>query len=50
VMLNKGEHVIAAVEMLDDILKRMQGHHRKKRSMLRKLKLASEFHRKSSKC
>jgi len=50
VMLNKGEHVIAAVEMLDDILKRMQGHHRKKRSLLRKLQLASEFHRKNAKC
>jgi len=45
VMLNKGAHVIAAVEMLDDILQRMQGHHRKKRSMLRELHLASEFHR-----
>jgi pyruvate kinase len=43
VMLNKGEHVIEAVEMLDDILQRMQGHHRKKRSMLRRLQLASEF-------
>jgi pyruvate kinase len=50
VMLNKGEHVIAAVEMLDDILKRMQGHHRKKRSLLRKLQLASEFHRKNARC
>ena len=46
VMLNKGGHVIEAVEMLDDILHRMQGHHRKKRSMLRKLHLASEFHSK----
>jgi len=44
VMLNKGSHIIEAVEMLDDILQRMQGHHRKKRSMLRKLHLASEFH------
>ena len=43
VMLNKGPHVIAAMEMLDDILQRMQGHHRKKRSMLRELHLASEF-------
>jgi len=50
VMLNKGDHVIAAVEMLDDILKRMQGHHRKKRSLLRKLQLASEFHRKNTRC
>ncbi|MDH4019225.1 MAG: pyruvate kinase [Xanthomonadales bacterium] len=43
VMLNKGEHVIEAVEMLDDILQRMQGHHHKKRSMLRKLHLGSGF-------
>jgi pyruvate kinase len=43
VMLNKGAHIIEAVEMLDNILQRMQGHHRKKRSMLRKLHLATEF-------
>ena len=43
VMLNKGSHIIEAVEMLDNILQRMQGHHRKKRSMLRKLHLASEY-------
>ena len=43
VMLNKGAHVVEAVEMLDDILQRMQGHHRKKNSMMRKLQLASEF-------
>lgn len=43
VMLNKGPHIIEAVEMLDDILQRMQGHHRKKRSMLRRLQLASDF-------
>ncbi|MGA9572816.1 MAG: pyruvate kinase [Lysobacterales bacterium] len=48
VMLNKGAHVIEAVNVLDDILKRMQGHHRKKRSLMRKLHLASEFHRKTS--
>jgi len=46
VMLNKGQHVIKAVEMLDDILQRMQGHHRKKRSMMRKLHLALEPHSK----
>jgi pyruvate kinase len=50
VMLNKGQHVITAVEMLDGILKRMQGHHRKKRSLLRKLQLASEFQRKNVRC
>ena len=43
VMLNKGDYIIEAVEMLDNILQRMQGHHRKKRSMLRELHLASEF-------
>jgi pyruvate kinase len=41
VMLNKGPHIIEAVQTLDDILQRMQGHHNKKRSMLRKLQLAS---------
>jgi len=44
VMLNKGTHIGEAVRTLDDILQRMQGHHSKKRSMLRKLHLASEFH------
>jgi len=48
VMLNKGAHVIEAVKMLDNILQRMQGHHHKKRSMLRKLHLASNFHAKSA--
>ena len=43
VMLNKGPHINEAVVMLDDILQRMQGHHRKKRSMLRELHLASAF-------
>ncbi len=43
VMLNKGPHIIEAVRTLDDILQRMQGHHSKKRTMLRKLHLASAF-------
>jgi pyruvate kinase len=43
VMLNKGTHITEAVETLDNILQRMQGHHRKKHSMLRELHLASEF-------
>jgi pyruvate kinase len=43
VMLNKGSHITEAVRALDDILQRMQDHHSKKRSMLRKLHLASEF-------
>jgi pyruvate kinase len=41
VMLNKGPYIIEAVRMLDDILQRMQGHHFKKRSLLRKLRLAT---------
>ena len=43
VMLNKGPYIVAAVKTLDDILRRMQGHHEKKRSMLRKLHLADAF-------
>ncbi|GAB3198146.1 pyruvate kinase [Pontibacter aydingkolensis] len=37
VMLNKGPHVIKAIEMLHDILVRMQEHQNKKTSMLRSL-------------
>jgi pyruvate kinase len=37
VMLNKGPHIIAAISMLDNILRRMQGHQYKKTSRLRKL-------------
>lgn len=40
VMLNKGPHIIEAVEVLDNILNRMQSHQRKKRAMLRELRLA----------
>ena len=40
VMLNKGPYVVSAVRVLDDILRRMQAHHAKKRSMLRELHLA----------
>ncbi|MGD2130026.1 MAG: pyruvate kinase [Lysobacterales bacterium] len=43
VMLNKGLHIQRAVRVLDDILRRMQGHRTKKRSMLRRLELASMF-------
>jgi pyruvate kinase len=42
-MLNKGPYIDEAVRTLDDILQRMQDHRSKKRSMLRKLQLASEF-------
>jgi pyruvate kinase len=40
VMLNKGPYVIDAVAFLDDVLRRMQGHHDKKRAMLRRLSVA----------
>lgn len=40
VMLNKGPHITDAVEALDNILKRMQSHQKKRRPMLRELKLA----------
>jgi pyruvate kinase len=43
VMLNKGPHAVKAVQLLDDILKRMQAHQEKKRSLLRQLGLASAF-------
>lgn len=44
VMLNKGPYIVTAVRTLDDILHRMQSHQEKKRSMLRKLQVASAFH------
>jgi pyruvate kinase len=37
VMLNKGTYVVEAVRFLCDVLQRMEGHHRKKRAMLRRL-------------
>jgi pyruvate kinase len=43
VMLNKGPHTVDAVKVLDDILRRMQAHASKKRSMLRSLDLARRF-------
>jgi pyruvate kinase len=38
VMLNKGPHIVQAMRSLDDILRRMQQHQAKKRSLLRALK------------
>ncbi len=38
VMLNKGPHIVDAMRTLDDILHRMEGHHTKKRPLLRALK------------
>jgi pyruvate kinase len=43
VMLNKGPYILNAVRVLDDILRRMEGHQRKSRSTLRKLRLAELF-------
>ncbi len=40
VMLNKGPRILDAVEVLDDILRRMQAHQTKKQSLLRQLRLA----------
>lgn len=37
VMLNKGPHILAAIRMLDNILRRMQKHHFKKTAHMRKL-------------
>jgi pyruvate kinase len=42
VMLNKGRHILKAIKTLDDLLKRMQHHHDKKRDMMRKLQVASQ--------
>ena len=44
VMLNKGPYIVTAVRILVDVLRRMQSHHEKKGSMLRKLHVASAFH------
>lgn len=38
VMLNKGPHILEAMRTLDDILRRMQSHQAKKRTLLRALK------------
>jgi len=43
VMLNKGPYAVTSVSVLADILKRMQAHYEKKRSMLRQLHLATSF-------
>ncbi|CAN5284861.1 pyruvate kinase [soil metagenome] len=40
VMLNKGPHIVQAIELLHDILVRMQGHQNKKTSMLRNLHIS----------
>jgi hypothetical protein len=43
VMLNKGPYILQAVRVLDDILRRMEKHQNKKRSMLRQLRLADHL-------
>jgi len=40
VMLNKGPHIVEAVNMLSDILSRMEGHQSKKSSRMRELRVA----------
>jgi pyruvate kinase len=41
VMLNKGPHLIEAVQVLDDILRRMEAHQSKKTARLRPLRLST---------
>ena len=43
VMLNKGPHMVEALRALDNILMRMQAHQAKKRSLMRRLSIASGF-------
>jgi pyruvate kinase len=43
VMLNKGPYIVNAVRTLDDILRRMHAHQKKKRAMLRALRLADRL-------
>lgn len=45
VMLNKGAHILDAMETLKDILLRSGGHHIKKRYTFRTLKIAENFFR-----
>ncbi|MDH4071624.1 MAG: pyruvate kinase [Gammaproteobacteria bacterium] len=40
VMLNKGPHILPTIRMLDNILRRMEGHQHKKTARLRKLSIA----------
>jgi len=41
VMLNKGPHVVQAIRVLDDILRRMEAHQRKKTAFLRPLRVSN---------
>jgi len=40
-MLNKGAHLVAAVRVLDDILRRTEAHQSKKSARLRRLRLST---------
>lgn len=40
VMLNKGPFILKAIRCLDDVLSRMQAHHRKKVDLMRRLRVA----------
>jgi pyruvate kinase len=42
IMLNKGPHIVEAVRMLDDIVRRMEAHQSKKMSTFRPLRVASD--------
>lgn len=42
VMLNKGPHILSAIRMLDDILRRMQAHQYKKTATLSSLRFGKE--------
>jgi pyruvate kinase len=42
VMLNKGPHVTDAVVFLDDVLRRMQAHQKKKSDLMRRLSVAGD--------
>lgn len=42
VMLNKGPHILSAIRMLDDILRRMQAHQYKKTATLRRLRFGKD--------
>lgn len=42
VMLNKGAHILAAIRMLDNILRRMQGHQYKKTARMRRLSFSTD--------
>ncbi len=44
VMLNKGPKIIEAISVLDDILRRMEQHHRKRRSLLPQLRVTDYVH------